>query len=231
MKNSVTNKTKVMLENKVKELKEKIRYENEAMEEYQNSINDLEDEISDYENNYDYESDPDGNDYDLNFVHEKREEIESLERSIWRCGSEIDELESQLNEIEFRLINPSLQTLLQKWERKLNEWYNRKKQINDDYNDDSYENEEDYQSDISGINSMIAVTSSIVEDIKSLIENEGDSVPKFDSIEDAYDYYWDLSRNPYDMYETERSLIDGEREFVEKCGYDWEQWCEINKNK
>ena len=41
MKNSVTNKTKVMLENKVKELKEKIRYENEAMEEYQNAISDL----------------------------------------------------------------------------------------------------------------------------------------------------------------------------------------------
>lgn len=216
---------------RVKELKKQIQYELEAIEEHKGTIDSLEDEITEYERSYDYESDPNGDDYDLHYISSLREEIESYERMISRCEWEIQLSEEELTNLEFWLGDSSLQSLLQKWETKLNTLHQKRNDIVRDNDMGSYENDGDYQNDIGRVQGEIHICNTLIDDIKHIIEStEGNSFPKFESIEDAYNYYWDMSRNPYDMYEVSTSLIEGERDFVKKCGFDWDEWCSINKN-
>jgi hypothetical protein len=55
----------------------------------------------------------------------------------------------------------------------------------------------------------------------------------FANVEDAYDYYWDQSRNPNGNYETEIALDEGELPFCEKMGFSIDEWikCGHRKNK
>jgi hypothetical protein len=55
----------------------------------------------------------------------------------------------------------------------------------------------------------------------------------FSIIDDAYDYYWDESRNPNGNWETENALDEGEKLFCEKMGFYWSEWikCRNRKNK
>ena len=46
----------------------------------------------------------------------------------------------------------------------------------------------------------------------------------FDNIQDAVEYYWEPSRNPYGSYEIDYELMEGEREFCETEGFVWEDW-------
>lgn len=84
---------------KLEQTKAKISEENEMINDYESQIEELREIISDYENEYDYESDPNGNNYDLNYVFEKNEEISILENLIIRCESEIQLYESELEKV------------------------------------------------------------------------------------------------------------------------------------
>lgn len=84
---------------KVQTLNEKIEDELSMIENYESQIDDLREEISDYENEYDYESDPNGNDFDLNHIHNLNEEIEVIENFISRCESEIQIIENEIKEM------------------------------------------------------------------------------------------------------------------------------------
>ena len=55
----------------------------------------------------------------------------------------------------------------------------------------------------------------------------------FDNVPDAYDYYWDDSRNPNGNWETENALEEGELKFCESFGFFWDEWikCRNRKNK
>lgn len=215
---------------KINELKTKISIEEELIEEYEQTIEELHEEIKSYEDDYDYESDPNGNDYDLNYVHQLNTQIEEYQSKIGSSERSIQYYEDEINTINFTN-NVSIVTLVQKWETKLNGFLSFVDNVKRDWERGEYSDFGDYQNDLGKGMGMVNVTSQILEDLKEMIDSGGGtSFPKFSSIEEAYDYYWDLSRNPYDMYETERSLIEGEREFVENCGYDWNEWCDINKN-
>ena len=50
----------------------------------------------------------------------------------------------------------------------------------------------------------------------------------FSNIEDAFDYYWDESRNPNGNYDTEQALIDGEFTFCEKMGFSTYEWMKLS---
>jgi hypothetical protein len=55
----------------------------------------------------------------------------------------------------------------------------------------------------------------------------------FANVEDAYDYYWDQSRNPNGNWETEQSLDEGELAFCVNKGFRYDDWvkCRNRKNK
>jgi len=55
----------------------------------------------------------------------------------------------------------------------------------------------------------------------------------FANVEDAYDYYWDQSRNPNGNWETEKALEEGELIFCVKQGFQLDKWieCRNRKNK
>jgi hypothetical protein len=155
---------------KVSKLKKQIEDELSMIKDYESNIDDLEEEIREYDNEYDYENDPNGNDYDLHYVNDLRDEIEVNNKLISRCEWEIQICEEELNQIEFWLGDSSVQILLQKWETKLNGYINQRNDIELDYRNGDYQSEEDYQSDISNRNGKIEVTNQIIEDIKHLIE-------------------------------------------------------------
>ena len=52
----------------------------------------------------------------------------------------------------------------------------------------------------------------------------------FDSIEFAYEYYWDASRNPNNSYEIDFHLLEGERKFCENEGFSWNEWKKLHNN-
>lgn len=162
--------TNEMYLHKVQNLKSKIKDEISMIEEYQSNIDDLENEISEYEYEYDYESDPNGNDYDLNHIHQLKEEIEEMERLISRSEWEIQCYEEELNQIEFWLGECIIELLLQKWITKLNGYIIKRNDCENDYINGNYQTEEDYQSDWSKWSGMIDVTNQLVEDVKHIIE-------------------------------------------------------------
>lgn len=64
------------------------------------------------------------------------------------------------------------------------------------------------------------------------IDDTDDRV-SFSYVEDAYDYYWDQSRNPNGNWETEKALEEGELIFCVKQGFQLDKWieCRNRKNK
>ena len=74
----------------------KISAEKESIEEYEFQIIEMGEEIYNYEIEYDYKSDPYGNDYDLKYISDKNEEILILENLIKRCEIEIDIYEQKI---------------------------------------------------------------------------------------------------------------------------------------
>ena len=155
---------------KVQSLKEKIKDESLMIDEHQSTIDELENEISEYENEYDYESDPNGNDYDLNHVQLLKDEIEEIERLISRCEWEIQCYEEELNQIEFWLGECTIELLLQKWEIKLNGYFSKKNDCENDYRNGEYQTEADFQSDYSKWIGMIDVINQLIEDLNHLIK-------------------------------------------------------------
>jgi hypothetical protein len=83
---------------KVKTIKEKINEESEMIENYESEIEEIKEVIRNYENDYDYKSDPSGNDYDLRYISEKNHEIEILENLITRCELEISDYETEIED-------------------------------------------------------------------------------------------------------------------------------------
>ena len=41
--------------------------------------------------------------------------------------------------------------------------------------------------------------------------------------------YHDPSVNPNGFYDTDRAIVDGERDYCESQGKDWADWCEVKK--
>jgi hypothetical protein len=65
----------------------------ELIESYEERYNAIQEEIADYQNDYDYESDPEGIDYDLKLVHQLTVDAEMVEESIKHLEEELKELE------------------------------------------------------------------------------------------------------------------------------------------
>ena len=53
----------------------------------------------------------------------------------------------------------------------------------------------------------------------------------FDNVPDAYDYYWDDSRNPNGNWETENALEEGELKFCESMGLSIDEWIKYGTEK
>jgi hypothetical protein len=65
----------------------------ELIESYEERYNAIQEEITDYENDYDYESDPEGFYYDLALIHQLTLEAENVEESIKHLEEELEKLE------------------------------------------------------------------------------------------------------------------------------------------
>jgi hypothetical protein len=65
----------------------------ELIQSYEERYDAIQEEIADYQNDYDYESDPEGIDYDLHFVHQLTVDAEMVEQSIKHLEEELNELQ------------------------------------------------------------------------------------------------------------------------------------------
>jgi len=74
-----------LLRNKVSEERDLMYSIENEMEEIEERLNTLRDERYEYENEYDYESDPDGNDYDLSYIADIDSQIEDLMGDVEAC--------------------------------------------------------------------------------------------------------------------------------------------------
>jgi hypothetical protein len=84
--------------NEISEIQKEINQELDAIESYESENESLKDTISDYENEYDYDSDPDGNHFDLSHISDLNGQIEINDMLIKRCELEIEILENLIIE-------------------------------------------------------------------------------------------------------------------------------------
>jgi peptidoglycan hydrolase CwlO-like protein len=85
-----------LLRNKVAEERDLMYSIENEMEELEERIDSLRDERESYQNEYDYESDPDGNDYDLSYIADIDSQIEDL-------MGEMDSCQMRLNRCEYEI--------------------------------------------------------------------------------------------------------------------------------
>ena len=95
-----------LLRNKVSEERDLMYSIEQDMEELEERIQTLRDERESYENEYDYESDPNGNDYDLSYIADIDSQIEDLmgemdscEMRLNRCEYEIEDYSAEYDEL------------------------------------------------------------------------------------------------------------------------------------
>ena len=95
-----------LLRNKVAEERDLMYSIENEINEIEERLNTLRDEREEYENEYDYESDPDGNDYDLSYIasidsqiEDWMGEIEACEMRYDRCQYEIECYSNEYDEL------------------------------------------------------------------------------------------------------------------------------------
>lgn len=84
--------------NEISEIQKEINQEMDTINNYELEIESIEEEISEYSNEYDYDSDPEGNHFDLSYINDLNGQIEYNEKLIRRCELEIDILENLIIE-------------------------------------------------------------------------------------------------------------------------------------
>jgi hypothetical protein len=103
-----------------------------------------------------------------------------------------------------------------------------------DWEELGYSSEEDMDVWITKYSNVVSTLEDVLDTFDKLfgIDDTDDRV-SFAIIDDAYDYYWDQSRNPNGNWETENALDEGEKLFCEKMGFYWDEWikCRNRKNK
>ena len=116
-----------------------------------------------------------------------------------------------------------------KWNRvKLNE-------LNEgDWEELGYGSEEDMDVWITKYSNIVHALEDVLDTFDKIFEvDDTDDRVSFSNVEDAYDYYWDQSRNPNGNYETEQALDEGELAFCVNKGFRYDDWvkCRNRKNK
>jgi len=114
-----------------------------------------------------------------------------------------------------------------KWNRvKLNE-------LNEgDWEEDGYSSEEDMDVWITKYSNIVHALEDVLDTFDKIFEvDDTDDRVSFANVEDAYDYYWDQSRNPNGNWETEQALDEGELIFCEKMGFSIDEWIECGNRK
>ena len=103
-----------------------------------------------------------------------------------------------------------------------------------DWEELGYSSEEDMDVWITKYRWVVRTLEDSLETFDKIFEvDDTDDRVSFSNLEDAYDYYWDESRNPNGNWETENALDEGEKLFCEKMGFYWSEWikCRNRKNK
>ena len=114
-----------------------------------------------------------------------------------------------------------------KWNRvKLNE-------LNEgDWEELGYGSEEDMDVWITKYSNIVHTLEDVLDTFDKIFEiDDTDDRVSFANVEDAYDYYWDESRNPNGNYETEEALNEGELPFCEKMGFTIDEWIKYGNEK
>ena len=103
-----------------------------------------------------------------------------------------------------------------------------------DWEELGYGSEEDMDVWITKYSNVVRTLEDSLEKFDNIfgIDDTDDRV-SFSYVEDAYDYYWDQSRNPNGNWETEKALEEGELIFCVKQGFQLDKWieCRNRKNK
>lgn len=105
---------------------------------------------------------------------------------------------------------------------------------NGDWEELGYSDEVAYEGDVARAGGIFHALECALETFDNMFNiDDTDDRLSFSNLEDAYDYYWDDSRNPNGNYETEQALIEGELIFCVKQGFHIAKWMEHSyaKNK
>ena len=103
-----------------------------------------------------------------------------------------------------------------------------------DWEELGYSSEEDMDVWITKYRWVVRTLEDSLETFDKIFEvDDTDDRVSFSNVEDAYDYYWDQSRNPNGNWETDNALDEGELPFCEKMGFSIDEWikCGNRKNK
>ena len=103
---------------------------------------------------------------------------------------------------------------------------------NEDWEELGYSEEVAYEGDVARAGGIFHAMECALHTFDKLFDvDDTDDRLSFANLEDAYDYYWDDSRNPNSNYETEQALIEGELIFCVKQGFHIAKWVEYGKQK
>ena len=103
-----------------------------------------------------------------------------------------------------------------------------------DWEELGYVDEVSYEGDVARCGGIFHAMECALETFDNMfnIDDTEDRL-SFANVCDAYDYYWDQSRNPNGNWETEQALEEGELIFCVKQGFLINKWieCRNRKNK
>jgi hypothetical protein len=103
---------------------------------------------------------------------------------------------------------------------------------NEDWEELGYSDEVAYEGDVARAGGIFHAMECALETYDNIFNiDDTDDRLSFANVEDAYDYYWDDSRNPNGNYETEKSLVEGELRFCEKMGFSLNEWIKYGTEK
>ena len=104
---------------------------------------------------------------------------------------------------------------------------------NGDWEELGYSDEVAYEGDVARAGGIFHAMECALETYDNIFNiDDTDDRLSFANVEDAYDYYWDQSRNPNGNWETEQALEEGELEFCVKMGLSLDEWTKYrNENK
>ena len=103
-----------------------------------------------------------------------------------------------------------------------------------DWEELGYSSEEDMDVWITKYSNVVSTLEDVLDTFDKLYDiDDTDDRVSFANVEDAYDYYWDQSRNPNGNWETENALDEGEIGFCISKGFSIDEWvkCRDRKNK
>ena len=101
-----------------------------------------------------------------------------------------------------------------------------------DWEELGYSSEEDMDVWITKYRWVVRTLEDSLETFDKIFEiDDTDDRVSFSNLEDAYDYYWDESRNPNGNWETEMALNEGELEFCVKMGLSPIEWIKYGNEK